>query len=283
MFPLRCFIRRLAVGHWERLTRVVADGTRPTLAAAVRDNMALAAELGGTPGARVPWVGKMRAVYEGLGLDLDLDAPPVPLGVKPEWVEAVGQQQHLDDIRNDNGSRMTTYKVLIRGWTEPGAVCVANYEAAPYLRATMPRRRLTALSRFRTSSHRLRVETDRYLPSRPAREVRTCRLCDSGCVEDEHHVTFGCQHATLQQLRESYSQLFEGNDGQDLGAFLQGPQNQVAAFIAAVFEAGEFERRYEEQRPTRAQRRAQQRAASDERAAAARTRFSPRLNPSSSQ
>jgi hypothetical protein len=65
---------------------------------------------------------------------------------------------------NDNSSRMVTYKTLIRGWTEPETVCMASYTAAPHLRATMPRRRLMALTRFRTSSHRLRVETDRYLP-----------------------------------------------------------------------------------------------------------------------
>jgi len=282
-FPIRHFIRRLAVHHWERVARLVAGGTRPTLSAAVRDNMALAAELEGVPGAKVPWAGNMRAIYTGLGLELDLTATPAPSGVKPEWVEAVGQHEHLEAIKNDNGSRMTTYKTLIRGWTEPEGVCVANYTAAPYLRATMPRRRLTALTRFRTSSHRLRVETDRYLPLRPVREARTCRLCDSGCVEDEQHVTFGCQHTALQQLRGAYPSLFEGNDGHNLATFLRGPQRQVAGFIAAVFEAGEFERRYEEQRPTRAQRRAQQQAARDARAAASRTRSSPRLNPSSSQ
>ena len=56
-----------------------------------------------------------------------------------------------------------------------------------------------------------------------------------------------------KQLFSAYPLLFEGNDGQDMPNFLQGPQNQVAGFIAAVLEAGEFERRYEEQRPTRAQ------------------------------
>ena len=282
-FPIRHFIRRLAVSHWERLARLVAAGDRPTLAAAVRDNMALAAELEGTPGARVPWAGKMKAMHTGLGLELDLNGPPAPQGIDPAWVEAVGQQEHLEAIKNENGSRMTTYKTLIRGWTEPEGVCVASYTIAPYLRATMPRRRLTALTRFRTGSHLLRVETDRYLPSHPAREARTCRLCNSGCVEDEHHVTFGCQHTALQQVRGAYTRLFEDNDGQDLATFLQGPQNQVAGFIAAVFEAGEFERRYEEERPTRAQRRTEQWAARGARAAAARTRSSTRLNPSSSQ
>ena len=64
----------------------------------------------------------------------------------------MGQKEHLEAIKNDKGTRLTTYKTLIRGWTEPEGVCVANYTAAPYLRATMPRRRLTALTRFRTGS-----------------------------------------------------------------------------------------------------------------------------------
>ncbi len=70
------------------------DGSRPKLAAAVRDNMALAAELEGVPGARVPWAGKMRAIYVGLGRELDLNGPPAPQGIDPAWVEAVGQQEH---------------------------------------------------------------------------------------------------------------------------------------------------------------------------------------------
>ena len=281
-FPIRYFIRRLAVSHWERLTRLVEGGNRPTLSAAVRDNMALAAELDGVPGAQVPWAGKMREIYAGLGRELDLDSPPAPQGMSPEWVESVGRQEHLHAIKNDNGTRMTTYKTLIRGWTATGAAFVADYVAAPYLRATMPRRRLAALTRLRTSSHHLRVETDRYLPSHPVREARTCRLCDSGCVEDEQHVIFGCQHIALQQVRGAYPRLFDNNDGQDVSKFLQGPQNQVAGFIAAVFEAGEFERRYEEERPSRPQRRAQQWAARGVRAEAARTRSSTRLNPPSS-
>ena len=96
-------------------------------------------------------------------------------------------------------------------------------------------------------------------------------------------MTFGCQHTALQQLRAAYSRLFDDNDDQDMVTFLQGPQNQVAGFIAAVFEAGEFERRYEEERPTRSQRRTEQWAARGARAAAARTCSSPRLKPFSSQ
>jgi exonuclease III len=278
-YPLRVLNRRLVVSHWDRLARLVAGGNRPTLTAAVLDNMQLAAELDGTLGAPMPWAGKMRAVLQDLGLDLDLNAPPAPCGMKPEWVQAVGQQQHLAAIKNATGSRITTYRSEIRGWTE---VNMLDYIAAPYVWSVMPRRRLTALTRLRTSSHRLRVETDRYLTSHPPREARTCRLCDSGCVEDERHITFGCQHPSLQQLRESYSQCFEYIQDHDLAAFLKGPQNQVAGFFTAVFEAGEFERRYEEQRPTAAQRRAQRWAARDERAAARRARSSARLNPSSS-
>ena len=66
----------------------------------------------------------------------------------------------------------------------------------------MPRRRITALARLRTGSHRLCVETDRYLSSHPAWDACVHRLCGSGCVEDEQHVIVGCQHASLRDLRE---------------------------------------------------------------------------------
>ena len=195
----------------------------------------------------------------------------------------MGRQQHLDAVKNDNGSRMEVYKRMVRGWTGPEQVTVATYTMAPHLRNLMPRRRLRALSGLRAGSHLLRVETDRYLNPRPERAARTCRLCESGCVEDEHHVIFRCPHPALRQLREEvHHQLFLGNEGQEMATFLQGPANQVAACIAAVFEAGEFERRYLEQRPTLAQRRDQQWEARAQRAAEHRTRSSQRLNTSSS-
>ncbi len=101
-------------------------------------------------------------------------------------------------------------------------------------------------------------------------------------MEDERHVIFGCPPPALQQLREEvHPQLPLGNEGQEM-TFLQGPANQVAACIAAVFEAGEFERKYLEQRPTLAQRRDQQWEARAQRAAEQRTRSSQRLNTSSS-
>ena len=56
-----------------------------------------------------------------------------------------------------------------------------------------------AYSRFRLSSHRLRVETGRW--SRIPRELRTCP-CTEGVVQDEEHVLFHCELSSY--IRETF-------------------------------------------------------------------------------
>ena len=111
----------------------------------------------------------------------------------------------------------------------------------------MPWRRRRELSRFRTSSHFLRVEMDRYLPHHPAHNTRTCRLCDTGAVEDEQHMVFECAHPALAQLRQDYKGLFLDEDSTSaittLAALLRQQQNQLAAFIGACSKAGDYEQR----------------------------------------
>ena len=44
------------------------------------------------------------------------------------------------------------------------------------------------LAQLRTGSHQLRVETGRWERPRVAREQRICQRCQSGEVNDEHHM-----------------------------------------------------------------------------------------------
>ena len=64
-------------------------------------------------------------------------------------------------------------------------------QLAEYLSAR-PSPALFALIKFRLGSHRLRVETDRWLPVKPPTGQRICRQCDMNAVENEQHFLFDC-------------------------------------------------------------------------------------------
>ena len=74
------------------------------------------------------------------------------------------------------------------------------------------------VTRFRTSSHHLRVETDRW--SKPVRNwnERICTLCDIPVVQDEMHVICECRDKVLVDVRDSLSE--KGLDLSDLLALM---------------------------------------------------------------
>lgn len=112
-------------------------------------------------------------------------------------------------------------------------------EMAPHLieGAVGNARHRACLSRFRSSCHALRVETDRHLPVavKPPRHLRTCRMCDSSeLVEDEHHFVFACP--LYSSLRFDFADLFS-TDCPTLALFLnQLNQDRVAQFVHACFD-----------------------------------------------
>ena len=84
-----------------------------------------------------------------------------------------------------------------------------------------------AYSRFRTGSHRLKIETGRW--SRQPREERLCG-CLLGAVQDEKHFLEACEH--LSELRAQHHDI-----DFDLGTF---HENNTAASAAFVFKAMEI-------------------------------------------
>ena len=60
-----------------------------------------------------------------------------------------------------------------------------------------------ALIKFGLGSHWLKVETDRWLPSRPPRDERIWQHCHMQAVEDEQHFLFDCPLYTA--IREQHS------------------------------------------------------------------------------
>ena len=50
---------------------------------------------------------------------------------------------------------------------------------------------LKLFARFRLSSHKLEIETERFIGAQ--REYRHCKICSSSVAEDEYHVLLCCQ------------------------------------------------------------------------------------------
>ena len=103
---------------------------------------------------------------------------------------------------------------------------------APHLLEVPNSKHRTALSRFRTSCHDLRIERERYLPQaiKAPRHERTCLQCASpSAIEDEIHLVFHCP--IYDHLRFEYADLFPFPLPPSLACFLSQDQTRVAAFI----------------------------------------------------
>ena len=85
------------------------------------------------------------------------------------------------------------------------------------------------ITRWRLSSHKLRIETGRYSRPFTQREDRKCILCD--VVEDEAHAIYDCRAHRL--IRERYQHLFDGEQ-KELHQLLS-PTSVTDANLLAVY------------------------------------------------
>ena len=68
---------------------------------------------------------------------------------------------------------------------------IAIFQFQPYLKIVNVKKFRTALSKLRTSSHRLEIEVGRWgRPQKILRENRKCRICNT--LEDEFHSIIEC-------------------------------------------------------------------------------------------
>jgi hypothetical protein len=83
----------------------------------------------------------------------------------------------------------------------------AKWKRARYLNLPLGPEQLKLLARFRLSNHYLAVEVGRWRRPEPVPvDMRTCELCGTGSVQDEHHHIFVCP--ALQALRAEFPRLF---------------------------------------------------------------------------
>ena len=68
-----------------------------------------------------------------------------------------------------------------------------NFKVADYLLTCKNTKVRYCLSRFRLSSHKLKIETDRYVVPRIPPEQRLCTNCDLNICEDEFHFLIVCK------------------------------------------------------------------------------------------
>ena len=89
----------------------------------------------------------------------------------------------------NNSSRLQSYCIFKH-----------KFESEKYLTAVIENKYKIALSRFRTSSHNLSIETGRY--DGTPREQRICKSCNMNKIENEYHFLLVCPN--YRQLRTKY-------------------------------------------------------------------------------
>ena len=120
-----------------------------------------------------------------------------------------------ENVRTSSSTKRMTYKQLNTTLDSPKLYA-----------GRVPEYKRKAFSRFRLSSHRLRVETGRWL--RIPREERVCD-CGSGSVQNEDHVLLVCDKS--KDIREKYR-----IDHQDLQAFFSDELISDADKVSIIYE-----------------------------------------------
>ena len=78
---------------------------------------------------------------------------------------------------------------------------IAIFQFQPYLEIVNAKKFQTALSKLRTSSHRLEIEVGRWArPQKILRDNRKCRICNT--LEDEFHFIIECP--LFQDIRKCF-------------------------------------------------------------------------------
>jgi len=138
-------------------------------------------------GNKKNWLGKVYSVLDSCAIDYEmynveaLNLDDISTKVKLKLYE-LEQDKLIDSINNSNQQpKLRTYKLF-----------KTDCRLEPYLLLKQNRKIMTKISRFRTSSHSLRIETGRHQkPIIPAPD-RICEKCSLNIVEDEIHCLVVC-------------------------------------------------------------------------------------------
>jgi hypothetical protein len=113
---------------------------------------------------------------------------------------------HINADNNGRGNKLRTYCLIKQ-----------TFEVERYLGTISDRTLRTEMTKFRTSAHKLSIETGRYTkPKKTPVTDRICTMCKSHDIEDEHHFIFDCSlynhlrhqlNLSIQQIIPSFPNL----------------------------------------------------------------------------
>ena len=126
-------------------------------------------------------------------------------------------------FENETGTKATKYKEI-----NPNLKIHPVYNTTSYI----DERKRVVFTRFRVSSHSLKIETGRW--SRIDSEDRVCD-CDRGGVQDERHILFNCSKTTdvrgrygiSEEVYGSISDLMDNHDPTELVEFVDACMKMV--------------------------------------------------------
>ena len=143
-------------------------------------------------------------------------------------------------IQSDHGVRKNTNNKL-----RTYAVFKISYEMEKYLDSNLTRPLVSAISKLRTCTHSLEIETGRYARPRIPPEQRVCRMCNLNHTEDEMHFLFQCP--AYEDYRKSlYDQIPELQTISDHKLKLKlvmSLQNELLLTELGLFIVRSFQRR----------------------------------------
>ena len=107
----------------------------------------------------------------------------------------------------------------------------SNFDTHKHLELPYYMRKI--ISKIRCSNHVLEIEKGRHTKPKTPPEVRFCKICENGEIEDEVHFLLNCE--VYQNMREKFS--IEFNNIYD---FLNmDEQSQLAEYLLSSFQLRE--------------------------------------------
>ena len=104
----------------------------------------------------------------------------------------------------------------------------------PDLITNMSSKDRRALTLLRTRSHKLGIEIASW--SQNVTNLKTCKVCNEGMVEDECHLLFTC--STYSAIRSRYADILRGSD--NLSAILKTPRRGLSSYMYTLFKHKDF-------------------------------------------
>ena len=124
-------------------------------------------------------------------------------------LETITQHQLSEFINNVRNKYTTFWKHKLQNSSKLSflASFKTEFKLEEYLTFVKNSSHRRLLCQFRTSSHKLSIESGRY--QNISRQQRLCEYCNSNEVEDEHHFSISCKY--YEQQRNDFHDILQNN------------------------------------------------------------------------